>query len=128
MTHHIGGLPHTDALLLIPETTADLNHIPHTDLVDQHLLNLHPALTIQGQYIRIRNIEESPLMTPSLTTTVLMMHPVILMMIKLKESSLSNALHEVGGPPIEKTVTVAQIMYCPTITVHAAKCYKALID
>ena len=33
-----------------------------------------------------------------------------------------------GEPDIEETVTVACIMDCPTITVHAGKCYKALID
>ena len=33
-----------------------------------------------------------------------------------------------GGPEAEDTVTVARIMDCPTITVHASKCYKALID
>ena len=81
MTDHIGGFLHTEALPLTPETAADLNHVPDTDLVEQHLLNLHLALTIQSQHIRIRNIEVPPLMTASLTTTVLMMHPVILMMI-----------------------------------------------
>ena len=33
-----------------------------------------------------------------------------------------------GGPKEEETVTVAQIMDCPIITVHASKYYKALID
>ena len=33
-----------------------------------------------------------------------------------------------GGPDTEETVTVACIMDCPTITVHAGKCYKALTD
>ena len=32
------------------------------------------------------------------------------------------------GADIQETVTVACIMDCPTITVHASKCYKALID
>ena len=32
------------------------------------------------------------------------------------------------GPEAEETVTVACIMDCPTITVHASKCYKALIN
>ena len=36
--------------------------------------------------------------------------------------------HEWGGPPAEETGTVACIMYCPTITVHAGKWCKALID
>ena len=31
-------------------------------------------------------------------------------------------------PNAEETVTAACIMDCPTITVHAGKCYKALID
>ena len=33
-----------------------------------------------------------------------------------------------GQPDIEETFTVAHIIDCPTITVHARKCYKALID
>ena len=33
-----------------------------------------------------------------------------------------------GGPDIEEKITVACIVDCPTITVHAGKCYKALID
>ena len=33
-----------------------------------------------------------------------------------------------GGPSSEESITVACIMDCPTITVHAGKCYKALID
>ena len=32
------------------------------------------------------------------------------------------------GAAIEETVTVAQIMDCHTITIHARKCHKALID
>ena len=33
-----------------------------------------------------------------------------------------------GGPNTEETITVACIMDCPTIMVHAGKCYKTLID
>ena len=33
-----------------------------------------------------------------------------------------------GRANIEEAITVACIMDCPTITVHAGKCYKALID
>ena len=29
---------------------------------------------------------------------------------------------------MEETITMAHIIDCPTITVHAGKCYKALID
>ena len=36
--------------------------------------------------------------------------------------------HKWGGLPKKDTVTVAHITDCPTITVHAGKCYKALID
>ena len=39
-----------------PETTADLDHILHTNPVGQHLLNLHPVLTKQQQNIRIGNL------------------------------------------------------------------------
>ena len=33
-----------------------------------------------------------------------------------------------GGPNAQETNTIACIMEYPTITVHAGKCYKALID
>ena len=33
-----------------------------------------------------------------------------------------------GGPEVEETVTMACIMDCPTITVHASKHYKAIIN
>ena len=36
--------------------------------------------------------------------------------------------HEQGGPPVEEIITVTCIMDCPTITVHAGRWYKALID
>ena len=36
--------------------------------------------------------------------------------------------HKWGGLPKKDTVTVAHITDCPTITVYAGKCYKALID
>ena len=40
----------------------------------------------------------------------------------------SSDSHEQGGLPSNDQVTVALITDCPTITVHAGKCYKALID
>ena len=64
------------------------------------------------------------------TSTVQMTSQVIqkkTQTIKLAEPSLSSTLHE-WGPDIEETVTVACIMDYPTITVHAGKCYKAVID
>ena len=81
VTHHTEGHHHIEVPQLIPETAADLDHILHTDPVEWHLLNLHPVLAKQYENIRIGNIKESPLMTPSLTTTAWMMHPVIPMMI-----------------------------------------------
>ena len=33
-----------------------------------------------------------------------------------------------GGPSTEETITVVHITDCPTITLHAGKRYKALID
>ena len=33
-----------------------------------------------------------------------------------------------GGPDIEEAITVACIVDCPIIKVHAGKCCKALID
>ena len=47
---------------------------------------------------------------------------------KLVEPSPTSDPHEQGGPSSNKHVTIALITDCPTITVHAGKCYKALID
>ena len=47
---------------------------------------------------------------------------------KLTEPSPRSDSHEQGGLPTHDQVTVALIMDCPTITGHAGKCYKALID
>ena len=80
-THHTKVPHHIEVpqlTQLIPEI-ADLDHILHTDPVEWHLLNHHPAPAKQHQNIRIGNKKESPLMTRSLTTTVQMMHAVILM-------------------------------------------------
>ena len=47
---------------------------------------------------------------------------------KLAEPSPSSGFHEQRGWNTEETVTVACIMDCPAITLHAGKCYKVLID
>ena len=47
---------------------------------------------------------------------------------KLNKPSPSSDCHEQGGLTTQELVTTALIMHCPTITVHARKCYKALID
>ena len=36
--------------------------------------------------------------------------------------------HKWGGPLKKDIITIAHITNCPTITVHAGKCYKTLID
>ena len=46
---------------------------------------------------------------------------------KLIEPSPSSDCHEQGGLPSNNQVTVTLITDCLTITVHAGKCYKALI-
>ena len=56
-THHTEGHHHIEVPPLTPETTADLDHILHTDPVEQHLLNLYPVLTKQHQNIRIGNLK-----------------------------------------------------------------------
>ena len=47
---------------------------------------------------------------------------------KLTKPSPSNGSHEQGGLPTHTQATVALIMDCPTISIYAGKCYKALID
>ena len=46
----------------------------------------------------------------------------------LMEPSPSRGPNEQGGLPSSDQVTVALITDCPTIMVHAGKCYKALKD
>ena len=41
---------------------------------------------------------------------------------------LSPTTHSQRGLPSDNTITIAHIADCPTVTVHAGKCYKALID
>ena len=48
--------------------------------------------------------------------------------MKLLEPSLSGDSHEQGWLPSSDQATVALITDCPTIMVHAGKCYKALTD
>ena len=43
-------------------------------------------------------------------------------------SPLSGVHPMNGGPNAQEAITVACIMDCPTMTVHAEKCYKTLID
>ena len=37
-------------------------------------------------------------------------------------------LHTHRGLPNEDVITIAHITDCPTVTIHAGKCYQALID
>ena len=47
---------------------------------------------------------------------------------KLAETFPISASHEQGGLNTKEAVTVVHIIDCPTITLHARKWYKALID
>ena len=47
---------------------------------------------------------------------------------KLNEPPPSSDSYEQGGQTTQEPVTVALIMDCQTIKVHAGKCYKALTD
>ena len=40
----------------------------------------------------------------------------------------SPTIHSQRGLPNEDIITIAHITDCPTVTVHAGKCYQALID
>ena len=40
----------------------------------------------------------------------------------------SPTTHSWRGPPSNDIITIAHITDCPTVTVHAGKCYQALID
>ena len=69
--------------------------------------------------------------THTLIIIALMITPLIWRRVrsfKLIEPSPSSDSHEQGGLHSKDQVTVALIMDFPMITVHAGKCYKALID
>ena len=53
MTHHTEVHHHIEVPQLIPGIAADLDHVLHTDPVEQHLLNLHLVLEKQHQNITI---------------------------------------------------------------------------
>ena len=40
----------------------------------------------------------------------------------------SPTIHSLRGLPNEDIISIAHITDCPTVTVHAGKCYQALID
>ena len=40
----------------------------------------------------------------------------------------SPTIHSWRGLPNEDIITITHITDCPTVTVHAGKCYQALID
>ena len=40
----------------------------------------------------------------------------------------SPTTHSQRGLPSDDIITIAHIIDCPTVTVHAGKCYQALID
>ena len=40
----------------------------------------------------------------------------------------SPTIHSWRGLPNENIITIAHITDCPTVTVHAGKCYQTLID
>ena len=45
MTYHTEDHHHIEVPPHIPEITVDLDHVLHTNPVEQHLLNPHPVLT-----------------------------------------------------------------------------------
>ena len=59
VTHHTKDHPHAEVIQLIPETTANPDHVLHINQVRQCCLNLHPALAGQQLNHRIGNITES---------------------------------------------------------------------
>ena len=81
VTHPTGDHHHIEALLLTPEITVDVEHVPHTNQVRPPLQNLHPVVAGWQWNTRTRNIGETPLMSPSLTTITLMIPQVSLKMM-----------------------------------------------
>ena len=126
--HHTGDLYHTEALPHILGIAVDQDHITHTELPVWHPPNPPTALAGLPGKTRIRNTNRSLLMTPIQLLQFWWTIQWVRWEFKLRESSLSNALHEWGGLPIAEIITVECIMDCTTITVHAGKYYKALID
>ena len=63
--YHIADLHLTEVFPHIPEITVDLDHVPHTKILTQHLLSPPTAPTGQLGKTKIRNINKSPLKTAS---------------------------------------------------------------
>ena len=126
--HHIGGLPHIEALLHILETALGLDHILCIKLVKQQILNLHTALSRHHGNTRLRNIKGHHWWPPIWLLQFWWTIQWFRGGFKLRKPSLSTASHEWGGLPAAEIITVACITDCPTITVHAGKHYKALVN
>ena len=116
-----------DLLLIgiLPEMTADLNINPKNNTTDWPT-DPHPPHKHHLGNIRIRDTSKSPLMTHHQNTTAQMIMTMTQRMIKLDVPS--PTAHSWRGLPKEDIITIAHIMDCPTVTVHAGKCYQALID
>ena len=120
--------PTSDLLTTIPpEMTADLSITPNTtntnhskDHQQQHEHHLKNMKT------RNKNINKLSLMIHHQTITVQMKVKRLRGWFKL--GAPSPKTHSWRGLPIDKVITIAHITDCPTVTVHARKCYQALID
>ena len=108
---------------VFPETTVDPDHVHHTNTTTKHEQYCLPALFEQPGKPKIGTISRSPL-----STIALISKPATQKIFKLEEPSPSTSSHKWGGLPKKDTITIAHKTDCPTTTVHAGKCYKALID
>ena len=121
-------LPTPDLLAAtLPGTTADPGITPNAATTNQpkdhHQQHRHHPKNMRT---RDRNLNKFPLKILSQINTVRRKVKVTQKMINL--GAPSPKTHSQRGLPNNEVITIAHITDCPTVTVHAEKCYQALID
>ena len=136
LTGHTTDHPHTTALQVTPlRTTVDHIHTHPTDhqnivpTTEDHAVPDHtPTRELEKSHLSWNkkvHIEEPPSDYHSLDDNSTDSEESVFELVEPSSSSDSN---EQRGPPSNKPVSIALTMEFPTMTVHAGKHYKVLID
>ena len=131
MTPHITDHLHTGANQLTLGTRADHDPIQHKNQVKKPCINLQCIPAELKTNCMIKEIQESLIDDPQMDfySTDDNCSDSEDDLVHLNQKSPLSVVHPMnGGTNTEEAITVAHIMNCPTIMVHAGKYHKALID
>ena len=111
---------------ILPKMTAEPGTNPKNNITNQHK-DPHPPHKQHPGNKGIEDTSRSPLMTPPSEYYSSGDHDSD-SGAWFKLEGPSPTVHSRRGLPNEDIITIAHITDCPTVTVHAGKCYQALID